>query len=395
MNDLKSLGRPVAYIVRDIERALGFTDLSPEFYIITNKTTFANDLASKNEQIFLVNEEALLSTSGLLGNQMVQKFLELKNISDVIIFKPSRLIENKCEQLGLKLLNPPVELSSQVEEKISQLDFFASLKKVFLPYTVDQLQNLVWPNKPCVLQFNTSHTGTGTHYLAGKSQLDELQEKFPKRLARMVEFIAGPTFTSNNVVGKEKILLGSISYQITGIKPFTDTMFATIGNDFAYAHESLNWLQKMHFKHLARKVGKMLQVKGYKGAYGIDALWSIEKKRWYLLEVNARQPASVPFESILQKNNTILEAHVAALLEISLQDFTMQKINSGAQIILRAPKAEEPDVLSLEAKARKLRDKGYTVIKNERQEAGGELLRIRTNQTLIKKHGKLLDEEML
>ncbi|MCB9798251.1 hypothetical protein H6758_00830 [Candidatus Nomurabacteria bacterium] len=395
MSELKRYDKKVAYVVRDIERALGFPDLCDGFFIITNKTEFANEQAKTNERILLIQQKGLLSTASLLQEPLTQAFLKKHSIEQIVVFKPSSIIENQCKQLGLKLLNPPVSLSRQIEEKTTQLDFFADLKKDFPNYTVDTLENLSWPCKPCVLQFNTSHTGSGTLYLAGQSQLDELKEKFPKRPARMVEFIPGPTYTINNVVGSDAIILGNISFQITGIKPFTDNIFATIGNDFAYASKSLQFFQKRKFLKLARKVGTILQSHGWKGAYGIDALWSVTEKRWYLLEINARQPASVTFESSLQGTSTLLEAHMMAMLNIPLSTFRSKRIKNGAQIILRGGKDDNVDTMGLEGKARKLRDKGFSVIKNEKQTSGGELLRIRTTDRLMKTDTKLIENELL
>ena len=79
------------------------------------------------------------------------------------------------------------------------------------------------------------------------------------------------------------------------------------------------------------------------GLFGIDVILNQKSQEIFLLEINARQPASTTCESILQKSvgkdMTTFEAHISALLPKKVSD--IQKISDGAQIILRVKKAKK------------------------------------------------------
>jgi hypothetical protein len=151
--------------------------------------------------------------------------------------------------------------------------------------------------------------------------------------------------------------LGNISYQITGLKPFTDNKFATIGNDWAVTNKILNTKQIKQYQTIATAVGKRLAQAGWKGLFGIDVIVDGATGRLYLLEINARQPASATFESELQQKEkgiknkeqnddkilltpyslllTTFEAHLGALLGLDVNSYEPINIVDGAQVILR------------------------------------------------------------
>jgi len=155
-----------------------------------------------------------------------------------------------------------------------------------------------------------------------------------------MNYIDGPTLTSNIVVAPKEIIYGAISYQITGLKPFTDNDFsATIGNDFAFASSLLSEQAKKQYTDIAKQVAEKMRKAEWKGAFGIDCMWSTAEEKMYLLEINAREPASLSFESLLQQSigdsPTIMDWHIAALLGESPEQ-APAIINNGAQLVLRA-----------------------------------------------------------
>jgi len=82
---------------------------------------------------------------------------------------------------------------------------------------------------------------------------------------------------------------------------------------------------------------------GWKGLFGVDFMR--ERKNWFVVEINARQPASVNLETIYQQKKgpglTIMAIHLAALLDIPLPNDcleiqnSIQKLEQGAQILIR------------------------------------------------------------
>ena len=165
----------------------------------------------------------------------------------------------------------------------------------------------------------------------------------------MSKFIDGDTVTNNNIVTKDRVLVGNISYQITGDPELTDNPFATVGNDWGKALELLSSADRQKYNQIATKIGEKLRDAGWKGAYGVDIMRERGSGKMYLIEVNARQSASVVFESNLQSTQrsnlqgridlesgvTVFEAHLAALVGLDLSDKKLIPITNGRRTINR------------------------------------------------------------
>lgn len=397
---LKLGKKELYYVTRDIERAsagliLGFQN----YQIITNPTPYALQLKTKYPKniTILTAEAGMLDTLDLLKHPQTQKII--KKGDNVLVFKNTLQIEKYCFEQNWKLLNPSAELANQVEEKISQIKWLGPLAKYLPRYKIDICQNIYWTGRKFILQFNRSHTGSGTFFITSKKQLEEIKNKFPNREVRIAEYIPGPLFTNNNIVWGNNILLGNISYQITGLKPFTDLPFATIGNDWALPYKILNAKQIKQYKKIATNVGQRLAKQGWKGLYGIDVIVNKKTGQLYLLEINARQPASTTFESELQEINkeqltksksetaklllTTFEAHLSALLQNPYQNEKITSLTTGAQIIQRVTK-ETPTIC--QPRIAKPDNLQYILYNNTALNA--DLLRIQTDSNIMKAHDK-------
>jgi len=388
----RSLGQKTCfYVTRDIERAVAGLLLDiPNFHIITNDAPYARELIRKYpKNIIILKNKITVDTLGLL--QLTQETKTIKKNDLILVFKNTPQIEKICAAYGWKLLNPPAELAGQVEEKISQIKWLGTLAKFLPGYQVAICKNIFWTGKKFILQFNRSHTGSGTILITDKKQLEEIRRKFPRREARIAEYISGPLFTNNNIVWGNKILPGNISYQITGLKPFTDLPFATIGNDWALPAKILGAKQKKEYLKIATAVGKKLARQNWKGLFGIDVVMDEKTKKLYLLEINARQPASATFESELQsrqKNGiTVFEAHLGALLGVRPEKFSLIKITNGAQIIQRVTSSCHRQERSDEAILTK--SKKYKIIKYQNTKPGADLWRLQSPRGLMSGHNKL------
>ncbi len=381
----KLSAQPIVYITRDIERALGLELDIPGYYIISNNTEFAKSVAKDRTNILLIEEEKLLDTWQLMENKQVKEHIEKLDNPNILVFKSTPQIERVCTENNWSLINPPTELSNKVEEKISQLEWLGELRKYLPEYSVKLCKNIEWEDHPFIIQFNRSHTGSGTILIQSTTQLKEVQEKFPEREARTAKYVPGPLFTNNNIVTKDKTLVGNISYQLTGLKPFTDREFATIGNDWGYGY--LTKEQKEGYIKIVNDIGNKLREQGWKGLFGVDIVAEEKTGKLYLIEINARQPASTSYESELQytkrENNkiTTFEAHLASLLDISI-DENLVEIYDGAQIVQRITK----EITSLP----KI-DSGvdFKIIEYENTKMESDLLRIQTPYSLTKSHNEL------
>lgn len=388
------LNSPLIYITRDIERTLGLSLDTPHYYIITNATTYANKLAKEHNNIILIQAENQLDTWELLEHDTtIQKINELS--ANIIVFKNTSKIERICTKNNWHLLNPSAELSNKVEEKISQIDWLDHLAEDYLPpYSIEEVQDVFFQNKPFILQYNRAHTGTGTILIENQKQLDDIKNTFPNRDVRITDFIEGPMFTSNNIVTPDTTIMGNISYQITGIEPFTDQRFATVGNDWKLPHDILTDEQKKQYKHMVDVIGDKLRIDGWKGLFGIDIIMDEKTGALYLIEINCRQPASTTYESILQQHATLpydashkttYEAHILALLDKPVQDII--HIDDGAQIIQRVTKfvSELPEPICYTPAS-------FDYIHYDNTKPGNDLLRMMTKNSVMEKHGILNDE---
>ncbi len=330
------------YVTRDIERALGLPKETPNFFIVTNTSALA---ASRND-IYTIEHETTLDTYELLGHEKMKEIMTLHPGAHIMVFKNTQMIEKICANNNWPLLNPFAALAAQVEEKISQVAWLDELAAFLPPHYICKTKEIVWKGTPCILQYNRAHTGSGTHYIDSLDTLEILQQTFPERDARVTAFIPGPVITSNNIVTPTKTLRGNINYQITGLAPFTDNPFATIGNDWKLPSLLLSNKAAKQYDAIVDAIGTKLRASGWKGLFGIDVIYHIEEDILYLLEINARQPASTTYESMLQigkYSNTHIgkistfEAHVLSLFGESLDEYELLAIDTGAQILVRVP----------------------------------------------------------
>ncbi len=377
-----------------MERTLGVHLGTDGFFIISNYSEFAKSLARKYKNIFLVKNTENLDTWQLLKRKDVISYIDKnkKDKTNVLVFKTTNHIEKICEENSWNLLNVDAKLSSTIEQKVSQIEWAQNcgLDHLFPKYQITTCKDVEWKGEKIILQFNHSHTGSGTMLIELPKQIKEIQKKFPDRPCRIAQYIIGPLFTNNIVLWDEKILLGNISYQITGLKPFTNTAFATIGNDWALPHKILNKEQLNQFYNIAQIVGEKMQYSKWKGIFGIDVVWDEKKDKMYLLEINARQPASTSFESILQqpnednKNITTFSAYLASLLGIPYNNEKLIKITDGAQIIQRnintSINNRIPNIQE------KLREEKMNVIRYDNTTPNSDLLRIQSNNGIMRSH---------
>jgi len=381
---VQQLSQPIVYVTRDIERALGLPLSTSGYYIISNKTTLSKKYADL-ENVLLIDESEQLSTWKLLEHPEAAAFIKENNNPDVLVFKNTKKIERICAEHSWNLLNPSAQLADSIEAKISQADLLEPIADL-LPRLDDQpltteMQQVSWKGEPFILQYNHAHTGSGTLLISSEAQLKKLAKTFPEREVRLSRFVEGPIVTINCVATKNATLIGNPSYQITGLSPFTDNDFATVGNDFSLGNSLLSGDPQDQFTSLVTRVGDILREHGWRGLFGIDIVLDEEKNKLYIIEINARQPASTTFESNLQKNNTSFEAHILALQ--NTEPTNLQQISSGAQIVVRnTPKAPE---LSSE-KLQGLTELGVIYQQYQDPQPGAELLRIQTTASLLEKH---------
>lgn len=378
----------VIYIARDIERALGIIP-EGDYYIITNKTPYSEEIKRiYPNNVFLTNEDRILDTIELMNLEGTVEIINRLR-PYIVVFKNTQQIQELCKSNGWKLLNPSWKLSEKIENKISQVEWLDELISLLPKYEISDAANIVWLGKPIIIQWSHGHTGDGTIIVKDSRELENIKKKFPYRKCKVTEYIKGPMFTANIVVNEKSILVGNISYQITGILPFTENQFSTIGNDWSVTHTILTDKKIDEFSAIANKIGEKMRESGWKGLFGIDVILDEERDELYLIEINARQPASTTYESELQSklrykginSITTFEAHMKALLNDDNSE-TLIYINDGAQIVQRKLNREiviNENVL--------IKD-GYRLIKYNNSKTNSDLLRIQSDKGIMEAHNK-------
>jgi len=373
--------RPVAYVSRDIERALGLPLPTPGFFIITNSTEVSEALSEISQKtIHTIKASELLDTYDILTRAETLQFLISRNIKDIVVFQNTGRIERWAIENKINIINPSSSLAKTVEEKISQIEWLGDDAQLLPPHSVLPLKDVTWGGKKFVLQFNRSHTGEGTYVIEDEEKLSTLKSQFPERPVRIVEFVTGSMFTVNIVVSPEGIHTGNPSLQITGLVPFTDLPYATVGNDWSYAQSLPNEV-RAQLEHIGIVVGERMKKSGWKGLFGIDAIVNVRDQKVYLIEINARQPASTTFESALERQSkrvgiTVFEAHLFALLGIPVTQKLISPIE-GAQIVQRITSSFK-NITKKESTIERLRAESLAVLPYENTELNRDALRIQS-----------------
>ncbi len=384
----------VIYIARDLERALG-PQTGSALIIITNSTPFAKQVAATRSDIILIEAETSLDTPELLQHPTTVACLEQYPDAGIVVFKNIPAITKLCAARGWKLLNPPATLANQVEEKISQVEWLGDLANYLPPHKIQLLKDVVFAGAPFIVQFNRAHTGNGTILIDNATKLQELQTQFPDRPVRVTDFVNGYMFTSNNIVCGNTVITGNISYQITGLAPFTNSAFTTIGNDWALGKQLIDSALYRQYEQIVMDIGAKLAHEGWRGLFGVDIILDVAAQKLYLIEINARQPASTTYESRLQASakdmtvyTTTFEAHLLALTNNSAALKKLIPIYNGAQIILRNQPGLDLSDQRLQPAINTLQTLGFNCIAYPNTEPGSDRLRIQSATSLFRAPGK-------
>lgn len=376
----------IIYVTRNIERALGLSSEFENFHIVANASSYARKKQNSKKNVTLIDKDGKLSTWKLLRQNKTRRIINELG-GKIVVFKNTKQIQRECNKHSWELLNPKPKIINQVEQKISQVKWLEELTEFLPELEIKKCKNIEHQGENFILQFNRAHTGSGTMLIENKKRLTKIKEKFPNRPARITEFIKGKVYTLNCIVGSEKIYTSSPSYQITGLEPFTDNKFATIGNDWSLAEKKLTEKQLKQVKEIGTKIGQKLRTDSFRGLFGIDVIID-QTGKIFLLEINARQPASSTFESSLQgkENFTTFKAHLSALLNLAT-DRNITKVKQGAQIIFRRQSGTSIDKNKVRKKIEQL--KNCQVIKYDNPDINSAVLKIMSQTSLMKEHNKL------
>lgn len=338
---------PIFFVTNDAERALGLEKLLNNYHIICiDDNAIIDYMQKENVKVFCLEKELgelntiFRNSNRLLNHKLTQKYIKQNsqgNKGHLMFFKIAPNLARSAEKLGFKMLNTTAELNQKFELKIPQYEAIKDLdirlpKTEILKLTEAKYKELVKRlGNNFVLQFNRGHTGGGTVIIYNERELEDLKKQFPQRQARFATQIYGHPYTLNACVTKHGICWGGLSYQITGVEECTSKKAGTVGNDWAYPKE-LSKKVKGDFDKFTRVIGEEMTKFGFCGMFGLDIVVDKKNDEAYMIEINARQPASIPMFTKLQIKEGQIPLSMLAIAEFLNIDYeiNIEKYNKKA-----------------------------------------------------------------
>lgn len=327
--------KPIFFVCNDPERALGLEHIIENYHIIcSDDNPFIQIAKERGIQIFSLakiegkTNPIFRNSNRLLKHKKVQEYIK-KNTPknekpNIIVFKVSLQIEKTCAKLNYNLLNTTSALNKRFELKISQYNNLKNLGSFFPKTIISTLGNTTYSKlknklgEKIVIQYNRGHTGNSTIFINNEKEYIKQKRKYRNRLARIAEYIQGDVYTLNACITRFGIVYGGISFQITGIEGLTSKEGGTVGNDWKYP-EKISPKNHKQIKEILSRLEKSLISQKYKGLFGIDFIIT-PKQRIYLIELNARQPASTPIHTKLMLNEEFIPLQAFHLAEFLFKE---------------------------------------------------------------------------
>lgn len=342
------------YFSRDVERALGLEDVLNNYYVVCiDNHPLVEMLLKKGIKVFCAEREKVF-----LKNKTIKELVQTERLQEWIksqasenkyaaLFYPEASSINRLKKLGFKVLNNPANLRAIFENKISASTYFKREGLNTPTFQINKLENLNYKSlseelgEQLVIQLEKGHTGSGTFIVKSEKEFQEISQRFSGTLVKISELIIGDPLTLNVCITKEANFINGLQYQITGVPGLTSSPFATVGNDFSRDQDMPSQI-KHSILILSDKIAQVLRAEGYRGLFGIDLVLS--KDGIFLIEVNARQTANIPFQTFLENTQTeqpsLLLLHYAEFFGINLTKLESEykHLNSleGSQLFFRA-----------------------------------------------------------
>lgn len=343
------------YLSNDPERALGLEHLLPNYHVVhIDASQYGEQLMAAGVAQFCLDDETTESTFRsslkLINAPEFQTYYSQhkKDKNYIQTFKISPAFEKAVTKMGATLANTAAELNRKFENKISQYHEL-SRAGIRMPETVigvmseldfGQLRSQL--GEQIVVQFDRGHTGESTFFVDSEAEWSELRAQNTHRTARVSRKLEGLPYTINCCVTSQGTYMGGLSFQLTGVTGLTARAGGTVGNDWSYRAE-MGAEQLGQLKQLVTDVGQAMATAGYRGMFGIDLI--VSAGQVYLIEINARQPASIPMWTKIQLEMgevPLAALHLAEFLDIGY-DLDVQGYNERnmqpqnfAQVFLRS-----------------------------------------------------------
>lgn len=274
----------------------------------------------------LEDKKVILKTANsgnLLAQPLVQNYINQNSINKKIViipFKPSAKIDLICRKNNWICAANTHQINRNLEDKLifSQICLDNHLPQI--PSSIDKFnQNnfLKYQNRyqnDLVIQSHFGWAGKST-FLANK--WENISNKIPlNTTVKFSPYINGYSLLNNCCLTLKGLIQSPPALQYTGIKPFTNHPFTTVGRQWPCL-APLNIIDQI--KKITLDFSKVLTKMNYQGFFGLDFM--IDQDQVYLLECNPRLTASFAFYNDIEQNQNILPLFLLHLIQFLNIDF--------------------------------------------------------------------------
>jgi len=280
----------------------------------------------------------------LLSHPLVKKYIQdtSQNKSVVIIpFKPSAKIDLICHQNNWLSASNPASLNRYLEDKIKFYQLCQKFSLPTIPAVIDQFNQANFLkyqkkyNNNLVIQTHFGWAGKSTYNFSSWSQASKI---IPQgTIVKYSPLLDGYTLLNNCCLTRKGLIQSPPALQYTGLKPFTNNPFTTVGRQWPSFAPS-NIIDDI--KAITQKFGSIISDLKYRGYFGLD--FFVTNNQVYLLECNPRLTASFAFYTDLESSQNwtpLFYFHLNEFINLSSdfdinlenQRFFDQKI-SGSEI---------------------------------------------------------------
>lgn len=291
------------------------------------KNKHLEELKKLNLPYFCLEDNGIIldiANSGkLLLHPLVQEYIN-KNSTDkksvIIPFKPSAKIEYLCQKYNWICASNNHQLNRQLEDKLIFTQICSNNNLPQIPSTTDKFNQenfLKYQNKYQPLLVVQSHLGWAGKSTFSSDNWDNIKGKIPlDTQVKFSPFIKGYSLLNNCCLTSKGLIQSPPALQYTGVKPFTDHPFTTVGRQWpSLAPEDI--INRIN--QITNDFSKVLSQLKYRGFFGLDFM--VEGNQVYLLECNPRLTASFAFYNDIETNLSLLPLFLLHITEFINIDF--------------------------------------------------------------------------
>ena len=309
------------FLVVDNTLDITLPQLSNFHLIYAFKNKRLEELKKLNIPFFCLEENGVtldVSNSGkLLSQSLVQEYINKNSTTRktvIIPFKPSAKVDFLCQKFNWICASNSHQLNRHLEDKLifSQICQKNNLPQI--PSIIDKFNQetfLKYQNEYQSTLVIQSHFGWAGKNTFSSDNWDNIKDKIPANsLVKFSPFIKGYSLLNNCCLTSKGLIQSPPALQYTGIKPFTDHPFTTVGRQWPSLAPQ-NVIDKVN--QITQDFSKILTKLNYKGFFGLDFM--VEGDQVYILECNPRLTASFAFYNDIEINLNIIPLFLLHLIQ--------------------------------------------------------------------------------